>query len=429
MTNITNKSNFVAKHTAAVHISNDLTLVDRRIYNLLIKTAFPKLLDSETHSISIEELLKELGHNKDYNNYRFIKESVKKLVDSSIQFNILGKDKKKKWESAISLLSSAHFTGGVVLYSFPKELSLSFSKPNIYASLNLDYQKKLSSKFTIALWEYCTEQLDSSGSNQVKTSMISLDKLRVLLGATEATYNTYRNLNKFIIRKSIHEINTYTDLEVECNPVKHSRTITGVTFEIMRKQITPSNQLPIEQTDIVELINTTLEKQDLYSKVKDIGIDQNTVDKYLKSFPLNEVCSAFDLVQAKIQAQEKINNITGYIWTILERGIQKSISSEIAYSNLKQKLLFENESHVNQSGSITKEFLLNCREIFGDEKYRSWIAHLSYLSHNEEQVVFMVSSSFIKEWIENNYKSTLLSIWQKYHPQTRDFILQVSKKK
>lgn len=46
----------VVKHLGAVHISNTLSLLERKISNVLLRHAWDHLLEREVHSISIRAL-------------------------------------------------------------------------------------------------------------------------------------------------------------------------------------------------------------------------------------------------------------------------------------------------------------------------------------------------------------------------------------
>jgi hypothetical protein len=182
------------KHSAAVHISNNISAVDRKIYNLLVKKAYGELLTKEDHVIYIDEIISRL-HDSCYKNYKFVQDSILKLVDSSVKFNVLGRDRKNKWVGAISLLSAAHFIDGCVHYSFPKELSCLLAKPNVYTTLDLQYQKVLKGKYSIALWEFLNEQLDIKKALKVKTNFFDLEVILDLLGVQDtASYQVLSHI-------------------------------------------------------------------------------------------------------------------------------------------------------------------------------------------------------------------------------------------
>jgi plasmid replication initiation protein len=422
------RNHILRKHTAVIHISNDLNAVERKIYNVLLSNV-KNCMNNDMFAISIDSILSALGYDL-YKNYTYIKSCIMRLVDTSIRLNILGKDKKKKWESAISLLSSVHFSDGIVYYSLPQELSNMIIKPSIYAALNLNYQQKLSSKYSLAFWEFCTEQLDTGQYNKSST-ILSLDQLRELLGANEKSYDDYKEFNKKILKIIIKDINDLTDLIVSVISIKSGRKVVKLSFTVSRKPefIAINNELKdksfIKQNE-ENIINDQI--LPLYEKGNKLGIDKVTLDDLYNKFDEKKVNSALDSVVDIVKKGKKINNVVGYILKILQIGIYQSVSSEELSKNIYHDEIQEKESRSNlNANNIVKTFFNDCRIKWGDAIYKSWILHLQYIQHNDEQVVFTVNSNFIKKWLDENYAGYFLKLWQSYIPSIKQFIIQVVK--
>ena len=152
----------------------------------------------EQHQIGLRELIKEIGwENTEKTPQHFI-DSIKRLNTTQVEWNILGKDKRRKW-GVTTLLAGVEIEAGIVSYSYSQELRQWLGNPNIYASLDLEYQKKLKSKYSLALWEFFTEQLDSVQSTEINAKPIEFTKLRGLLGVQQnRTYSEYKNFNRTI---------------------------------------------------------------------------------------------------------------------------------------------------------------------------------------------------------------------------------------
>jgi len=65
------KNNTLIKHSGAIHITNKLTLIDRKVINVLLKNAYDDLGKKDYYEISIPELGKAIGW--DGKNYQKIK--------------------------------------------------------------------------------------------------------------------------------------------------------------------------------------------------------------------------------------------------------------------------------------------------------------------------------------------------------------------
>jgi len=73
------------KHTAAIHIKSDLSLIDRKVMNILLKNAYETLDTSRYHSIRLNEIRNLIGWTG--KNYSSLKKSLSKLVSTKIEWN------------------------------------------------------------------------------------------------------------------------------------------------------------------------------------------------------------------------------------------------------------------------------------------------------------------------------------------------------
>lgn len=65
------EENTLLKHSGTIHISNDLTLIERKIYNILLKHAFNLIDKPVKHQIRLDNLKRLIG--RDGNKYEDIK--------------------------------------------------------------------------------------------------------------------------------------------------------------------------------------------------------------------------------------------------------------------------------------------------------------------------------------------------------------------
>ena len=77
----------VKKHVGAVHINNRLTLLQRKLANVLLLNAYDNLLTWEVHSIRLTTLCDMVGFES--NDYRTLKEALQALASTVLEWNIL----------------------------------------------------------------------------------------------------------------------------------------------------------------------------------------------------------------------------------------------------------------------------------------------------------------------------------------------------
>jgi len=98
-------SDNLIKNSAVIAISNKISLLQRKIFNFLIAHAYNDLEKQESFCMDIAYLKSIIGFNS--KNIFYLKESLKQLMSTVVEFNLLGKD-KESW-SATTLLSSVEF--------------------------------------------------------------------------------------------------------------------------------------------------------------------------------------------------------------------------------------------------------------------------------------------------------------------------------
>ena len=107
--------NEVIKASPAIQIQSKITHLQRRAWNILLANAYNELPNKDIHRVSIAELAKSLGFNSKDSEH--LKETLEALVDCTVEWNLLGKDKKERWGVA-SLLASAEIEKGICTYGF-----------------------------------------------------------------------------------------------------------------------------------------------------------------------------------------------------------------------------------------------------------------------------------------------------------------------
>ena len=255
----------VIKPSPAIHIQNKLTLLQRRAWNVLLANAYNELPNKEIYTINITELAAKIGVQ---NNQTYLKEALESLVDCTVKWNILEKDKEVEWGVA-SLLGSARIQDGICLYEFPYVLRMKLYNPRVYTKLNLRLQNRFKSQYGLVLWEVCFDYFDVS-RDEGETPFIPLASFRELMGIKGNEYPEFKHLNAVVIKPSLAEINKETDYFVEVELKRIGRKVGELKFRISKpKQITGAE--PIQESlypDIEDLSPVALE-------LVQAGVDRN----------------------------------------------------------------------------------------------------------------------------------------------------------
>ncbi len=193
------------KHIAAIHIENRLSLLERKMANVLLLNAYPNLLTQETHRIRIKDLASMLGFAS--NDRGCLKESLVNLMSTVLSWNLLdAKGNEIVWR-ARPMIMSADLERGWCIYAYHPDLRLKLFNPEIYARINLSIQKKFTSGYALALYENCA-RFRKVGS----TGWLPLELFRKLLGVEDnAYYGDFRRLNSKVIKPAVQQVNKTSD--------------------------------------------------------------------------------------------------------------------------------------------------------------------------------------------------------------------------
>lgn len=220
----------VVKHSAAIQIQNNITLLQRRAWNVLLANAYDELPIEEMHNIKVVDLMQKLEF--DSKNDDYLKDALEALVGCKMKWNVLDRDNRWEW-GITTLLAHAIIKNGLCTYSYSPPLRERLHNPNIYARISLSMQNKFDSKHALALWELCLDYLDKI-KNYGETPFIPLEKFRELMGIADDMYPEFKKLNKWVIKDPIKEINEVTDFYVDVEYRRDCRKIVALKFLIRR---------------------------------------------------------------------------------------------------------------------------------------------------------------------------------------------------
>ena len=216
------------KHVAAVHTSGELSLVERKIANILLLNAYDNLVPSDgsdaRHTIPVSYLGHMVGWEES-KNVTALKAALRSLQKTVVEFNVL-KDGREDWES-MSLLSYARVRDGLCTYGYVGELARKLHDPEVFATINVGVQKRFKGGYSLTLYENCVRF-----KNVKSTGWWDLEKFRRLMGAEAAMYDDFKRLSAFVVKKSVEEINAVSDIRVVPEYRREGRKVVAIRFAV-----------------------------------------------------------------------------------------------------------------------------------------------------------------------------------------------------
>ncbi len=215
----------VKKHVAAIHVSGKLTLLQRKLSNVLLLNAYDTLTRQNSFEMDAKTLCMMVGYNS--NDLDTLKQSLRGLAETVAEWDMLDKEGRQEW-GVSSLLSYAKLKGGMCEYAYSPALAEKLNDPKVFALINLNIQRRFNSGHALALYENCY-RFHRIGT----TGWWPLETFRRLMGVADSVYyELFKHLNAKIIKPAVVEVNKTSNIIVTPEFRKKGRSVSDIRFKI-----------------------------------------------------------------------------------------------------------------------------------------------------------------------------------------------------
>lgn len=292
----------VKKHVAAIHVSGKLSLLQRKLSNVLLLNAYDTLTSQQTHAIDARTLCLMIGYNS--NDMATLKQSLRGLAETVAEWDMLDASGQQEW-GVSSLLSYATLKGGVCEYAYSPALAAKLNDPKVFALINLNIQRRFTSGHALALYENCYRFV-RTGS----TGWWSLDLFRRLMGVDDSNYyEIYKHLNAKIIKPAVAEVNKTSNIVLRPEIRKRGRSVTDIRFLIEENP-----QLGILNIDDGAGLRNTA----VYARLRDLGVTDRLARQWLAEHGEDYVSAKL----AYVAGQGAVQNPVGYLTAALREDFE-----------------------------------------------------------------------------------------------------------
>jgi len=286
------------KNVAAIHTDGQLSLLQRKLSNVLLLNAYDNLLTKPEHEIDEKTLCVMLGY--DSNDRAPLKAALKALAAVQAEWDILDDAGGEVEWGVASLLSHAVLRKGRCRYGYAPTLAEKLYNPAIYASINMSIQRRFKSGHALALYENCY-RFKNVGS----TGWWDIQLFRRLLGIGDSDYyKSFKHLNAKIIKPVTREINKSSDIEITPEFKKQGRSISEIRFIIK-----PNQQLPLMDIDDDDVVKGT----DVYKRLMDVGISHKLAQQWIVTHGEDKVREKLDYTDAQRKDGRIRGSVSGFI--------------------------------------------------------------------------------------------------------------------
>ena len=216
------------KFAGAVHIGADLTLWQRRAFNVLLYAAMDNMPHTTRHEIELDMLAWGMAVDRTSQRYGRVIDSISKMMEARVTWNLLDENGElEEWESATLLpYVKVNTKTRRVIYEFTRAFQDRVYRPAEFAEIALRLQRVFRSEHTLALYENTRRFLD-----QGETPWIPIPIFRALMGVDgKPYYDEYKYLNARLIKPAVSQINETSDIRVELKARRRARAVTDIKF-------------------------------------------------------------------------------------------------------------------------------------------------------------------------------------------------------
>jgi len=273
----------VKKNVAAIHVSGKLTLLQRKLSNVLLLNAYDHLITRPKHRIDARTLCLMIGYNS--NDMDTLKASLRGLAETVAEWDMLDDKGRQEW-GVSSLLSYAKLSGGVCEYAYSPALAEKLHDPKVFALINLNIQRRFTSGHALALYENCFRFV-RTGS----TGWWPIELFRRLMGVDgSAYYESFKQLNAKIIKPAVAEVNATSNILLEPEVRKEGRTVTEIRFRIRENP-----QLAMFDIDDGEGVRASA----TYQRLIGLGVSDRLARQWIGEHGEDYVAERLDYVTAR----------------------------------------------------------------------------------------------------------------------------------
>jgi plasmid replication initiation protein len=318
------------KHAAAIHCSNPLSLLQRKVSNALLYHAYEELMTKEEHEISIKQLCKLIEYNG--NNHAAIKEAMRGLLSTVIEWNVVNDGTGTEDWTASSIIASVSLRGATCFYAYSPRMKQLFHSPSMFGKINLYIQSRFKSSYGLALYENCIRY-----KGLPFTKWFEMDTFRKLMGVPKDNYIIFRDFKRRVLDKSIEEVNTYSDMLVEPELIRDKRQVIKIRFALKERAKRARLGMPMLE-NAVEDTNKEAEIKEPEVITREIDLRSILImkfclspaqtEKILQEYSRSFIFEKMQIVELSSNFKNgKVKNIAGYFLSALRDNYQPVKSS------------------------------------------------------------------------------------------------------
>ncbi|PZR93926.1 MAG: replication protein RepB [Hyphomicrobiales bacterium] len=199
-----------------IRSGHELSLQDRRIFNLLIENAWSEIGQDKPHRIAMNRL-----RGPRHRGSERVADSVKTLMTTLVEVPTTLDGQSAIFTTQLcgetTRMIDEDSPNAVLVYEFPKGLRKIIQDSRYWGRIKAYVMFAFNSKYALALYEAVCLR----GNLRVNEQRFSVDEFRALLGVEPGKMPLFKNLKKWALDPAVVEVNGLSDFKVEIEPVRN----------------------------------------------------------------------------------------------------------------------------------------------------------------------------------------------------------------
>ena len=288
------------KYAGVVHIGADLTLYQRRAFNVLLFWAMPDMPRTTRHAINLDELAWGMGLERASQRMQRLVENLDKMMEARVVWNLLDeKGDLEEWESATLLpYVKVNRRERKVTYEFTRAFQERVYNPSEFAEIALRMQRVFRSEHALALYENTRRFLV-----QGETPWIPIETFRTLMGVNDKPYyDEYKYLNARLIKPAMQQVNECSDILLQLKTKRRSRAVAELKFLVSENpQMSLFTESLKQEPDAIR----AEDKRRLMLRLSGYRITGKRAEQLIDTHGEEEILAALAAADAWMDAKEK----------------------------------------------------------------------------------------------------------------------------
>ena len=282
-------------------VAGKLTLLSRKIFNVLLKEAQHQGEDLSVYRISMSELVHDASFGS--NDTQLIKDQLRKMNQTQVEWNTATPDGRRwgvtSFLSEAEIIETSNGRRSTIEWSYSPKIKKRLLAPDIYARLSLEFMSQLRSAASLALYEIAVRYSTSPNGLSMREPWGWWRPVLTGIPEKEAkTYLQYRYFKRDVLSPAIAEVNAITDVDIELIEHKNGRVIEEIQFRIRAKQ-QPS--LALENNNLID--------SSLIKRMESLGVTRRDIDQIYGEQDETFIRATLEYVEGRIK-NKKLSSVS-----------------------------------------------------------------------------------------------------------------------